>query len=109
MPHPVYGVPDHKLERVRFTLHLPLPHNENVTSLTVLGESSTARTSLWSVSESWTAEEQCAGLQPADAVHHLALIALQDRPRSQEALFGLLTGWEKGVQLDLFDDWGQAL
>lgn len=92
MPHPIYGPPSHQLETVTFTLQLPTRRNQYLTRLEVRGEASTKRSSLWSVSESWTPAEQEAGLQPADALHHLALIALQDRPSSQEELFRQLTG-----------------
>lgn len=100
MPHPIYGPPQHVLETVTFRLALPLRRNGFTTSLEVKGEASTSRASLWSVRETWTAAEQEAGLQPSDAVHHLALIALQDHPASQERLFNLLTG-ERWVQEEL--------
>lgn len=100
MPHPIYGPPSHKLETVDFRLSLPLKRSNYVTRLEVHGRASTSRSALWSVSESWTTDDQVAGLQPADALHHLALIALQDTPYSQEAVFRALTG-ERWVQEEL--------
>ena len=100
MPHPIYGPPSHVLETVTFTLHLPLRRNQYLTRLEVRGEASTRKDRLWFVSETWTTEEQSAGLQPSDAIHHLALIALQDSPSTQEALFRQLTG-ERWVQEEL--------
>lgn len=92
MPHPIYGPPSHRLEVVHFRLALPLKRNGYLTSLAVKGESSTSRSSLWTISETWTPDEQEAGLQPTDALHHIALIAVQDRPSSQDAMFRQLTG-----------------
>lgn len=100
MPHQIYGKPSHQLETVTLTLHLPLRRNGYLTRLEASGRSSTKRGSLWSVSEQWTVDEQAAGLQPSDAVHHLALIALQDHPSSQEALFRQLTG-QRWIQEEL--------
>ena len=96
MTHPLYGPPSHKLERVAFTLHLPDRRNGYLTRLEARGETSTQRRSLWTVSEQWTAGEVSQGLQPADAIQHLALVASQDHPASQEALERSLTGggWE---------------
>lgn len=92
MPHPIYGKPTHQLESVTFALHLPRRANGYLTRLEAAGRASTSRSALWTVSETWTTDEQEAGLQPTDALHHLSLIAVQDTPSSQEALFRALTG-----------------
>lgn len=92
MPHPIYGKPSHQLETVTFTLHLPRRSNGYLTRLEAAGRASTSRAALWTASETWTTDEQEAGLQPTDALHHLSLIAVQDTPASQEALFRALTG-----------------
>lgn len=97
MSHPIYGPPQHRLTQVLFTLHLPTRENGHLTRLEAQGRSSTTRASLWSVSESWTRDEQRAGLEPTDALHHLALVAVQDRCSSQDHLERSLTGngWEQ--------------
>jgi len=100
VPHPIYGPPSHKLETVNFRLTLPLRRNAYVTSLEVRGETSSQRSSMWFVNEKWTEADQVAGLQPSDALHHLALIALQDSPTSQEHMFRALTG-ERWIQEEL--------
>lgn len=100
MPHPIYGPPSHKLSLVSFHLHLPLRSNEYQTHLEVQGRASTQRANLWSVSERWEATDVDAGLAPTDALHHLALIATQDHPTTQEQLFAALTG-ERWIQEEL--------
>lgn len=97
MPHPIYGPPSHQLDSIIITLHLPTARNGRITRMEAQGRSSTSRASLWSVSETWTRDEQRAGLEPSDAVHHLALVALQDHPASQSHLEASLTGqgWEQ--------------
>lgn len=100
MPHPIYGQPRHQLETVTVRITLPSPTNGFVTQARAVGEASTRRTSLWSESVSWSADEVTHGLQPADWVNHVVLCTLQDRPASQEALDDSLIGqgWED-VQL----------
>lgn len=102
MPHPVYGPPEHRLEVVRLSLHLPTSRNGRRARLEAQGTCSTQRASLWSVSETWTPEEHRAGLEPTDAAHHLLLCAMQDRPNGQYALERALTGqgWEQ-LELDV--------
>lgn len=97
MPHPIYGPPQHRLTTVHFTLSLPTRENGRHTRLEAQGRASTQRSSLWSVSETWTWAEQRCGLEPTDALHHLALVVVQDRPSSQDHLEASLTGngWEQ--------------
>lgn len=97
MPHPIYGPPDHALEVVRVVLRLPTRRNGHTTLLEAHGESSTKRGPLWSVRETWAADEVQRGLQPVDAVQHLLLVASQDRPASQDPLERALLGqaWEE--------------
>jgi hypothetical protein len=96
MPHPIYGPPNHVLTSVRFTLHLPTSENGSRYRLEAAGESVTSRGSLWSVKEVWERTDVTEGYQPCDSLHHLALVAAQDRPNTQDglskSLFGL--GWE---------------
>lgn len=102
MPHPVYGPPDHVLERLEFKLYLPTRRNGRHAQLTAHGFSETKRGSLWTVQERWSGEEQRVGLQPCDALHHLALASWQDRPITQTGVELALTGqsWEQ-LELDL--------
>lgn len=92
MPHPIYGPPNHVLTTVEFKLYLPTPKNGRRTRLEASGRSETSRTALWSVTESWAPEEVRAGLEPTDALHHLALVASQDLPHSQTGLEASLVG-----------------
>lgn len=96
MPHPIYGKPSHELESIRVVVTLPSPENGHLTAVRILGETTTQRSSLWSESASWSADEVTNGLQPTDWVAHVLLVALQDRPSNQEALDnGLIgQGWE---------------
>lgn len=92
MPHPVFGPPDHSLDRLELKLILPTSRNGRHAQLTVHGQSETKRGSLWTVQESWSWTEQQAGLQPCDAAHHLLLACWQDRPVSQGGVESALTG-----------------
>lgn len=92
MPHPVYGPPDHVLERVECKLYLPTSRNGRHTRLECSGWSDTRRGPLWSIAESWSWSEQQSGLQPSDALHHVVLVASQDRPVTQSGIEFALTG-----------------
>lgn len=102
MPHPIYGPPQHRLSVVHFTLTLPTRENGRRTRLEAHGRAVTQRASLWSVSETWEGAEVRAGLEPTDALHHLALVASQDRCATQDHLERSLTGqgWEQ-LELEL--------
>lgn len=92
----------HDLEVVRFTLGLGggqggVPIINGVAQ----GISSGKRTPLWTETNVWNGEDHDTNHEPADWVHHLALVALQDRPNSSERLiFGLTGGL--GLQDPLF-------
>lgn len=92
MPHPIYGPPDHVLERVELKLYLPTSRNSRITRLEASGWSETKRGPLWSIQESWSWSECVSGLQPCDALHHVALVAAQDRPVTQGGVEFALTG-----------------
>lgn len=92
MPHPIYGPPSHPLHVVRARLVIPTPQNGHRTSLTLHGESETRRASLWTYQETWGPDEQRMGLQVADALRHVALVALQDHPTTHAALMEQLGG-----------------
>jgi len=96
MPHPIYGPPDHSLDRLAARLTLPSRRNGYVAQATLSGESETKRGSLWTVQESWTQAEQDRGLQVADWMSHLVLVAIQDRPITTTGLQHVLGAreWE---------------
>lgn len=100
MPHPIYGPPEHELETITVTYHLPSLRNGLEARVEVLGTSSTKRGYLWTYRESWRPGEQRADLEPTDVIHWAVLAAAQDRVASQEA-FNRATspqGWQD-VQL----------
>lgn len=86
MPHPIYGTPNHQLEVVEIKLWLPTKRNGRRARVTAQGTCETKRGPLWTYSEQWAPDELQAMLQPADAIHHLALCVAQDRPSTSEAL-----------------------
>lgn len=103
MPHPIFGPANHTLETVRFTLRLPTPSNGRKTVVEASGWSSTKRASLWHHTESYDFSDMMpGGYDPADVLHHVALVALQDHPSSQHhfemSIRGV--GWEQ-LELDL--------
>lgn len=102
MPHPIYGAPQHELESIRLTLYLPTVSNGRTTKLEAHGRASTQRGSLWNVQETWSRDEIERGYQASDAISHLVLVSLQDRPTTQRQLELGLTGqgWEQ-LQLDM--------
>lgn len=81
----------HTLDRVEITLHLPTPRSDHRADIAARGWSTTKRGSLWTWQESWNPSEMhVEGYEPVDVVHHLLLVAVQDRPNTQERLsFGL--------------------
>lgn len=92
MPHPIYGPPSHALTHVRFDLELPRRANGYQATVGVIGRSSTKRASLWTYSETFPEASPGQDFMPTDALHHLALIAIQDRPDTQARLEHLLHG-----------------
>nr|CRY96645.1 hypothetical protein [uncultured prokaryote] len=96
MPHPIYGPPDHSLDRLSARLTIPSRRNGYIASVTVNGESETKRGNLWTAQESWTQAEQDRGLQVADWLQHLVLVSIQDRPITPTGLQHVLgaKGWE---------------
>lgn len=92
MPHPIYGDPNHVLTSVEVRLYLPTRYESGETRLTAYGQSTTCRTALWSIGESWTPADVHAGLSPAEAAHHVLLTAIQDQPTSQRQMEACLVG-----------------
>lgn len=92
MPHKIYGPPSHKLATVTITLHLPTRANSFTGVVRAEGRAQSKRDNLWSVSEEFTEAAQINGMSMTDAVHHLALIAVQDRPDTQDRFEYYLRG-----------------
>lgn len=92
MPHPIYGPPSHALTHVGFDLELPRRANDYEARLYAVGRSSTKRASLWTFHETYAQASPGHGMMPTDALHHLALIAMQDRPDTQARLEHFLQG-----------------
>lgn len=103
MPHPIYGNPQHKLDKITISLWLPRRANEFRASLLAQGYASTKRTALWSHREDWPDPLEVVGMTLTDAAAHLALIGVQDQPASQEMLdFHLKGGKQYEEQQALF-------
>lgn len=94
--------PNHPLDTVTFTLHLPTAHNDALTTLGVVGSADTKRSRLWAWQETWTRQESNDGLDFSDTLRWWALIAAQDRPRDQETWNRQITGHPLTEQLELF-------
>lgn len=92
---------NHRLTTVSLTLQFPGPPDEDGPVYGVAsGRSQTRRAPLWQETNSW-ADGADLRHEPADWLHHIALVALQDRPNSTERLlFGLTGGL--GLQDPLF-------
>nr|CRY95225.1 hypothetical protein [uncultured prokaryote] len=96
MPHPVYGKPKHELKTLEVNLELPGRSNGYQTSMVIRGRASTQRADLWVIREQWRPEDNERGLAASDALAHVILTALQDRPDSQSGVERSLIGegWE---------------
>ena len=92
MPHPIWGRPQHQLEAVYFQIYLPSVENSRTTTMIATGTSRTSRPSMWSIREQWVGGEQERGYQPGDALHHVCMTAMQDRPTSQAQMEACMIG-----------------
>lgn len=92
--------PLHTLDRVQITLYLPQRVAEQEYSLRAVGISPMKATPLWTYQEAFDPElEEEKGYSVADAAHHIALVTVQDRPRTLKNLEFALRGgiaWEQG-------------
>lgn len=92
--------PHHRLHRVEFTLHLPHDPGDRSSVMRASGHSDTRRAALWHYHEAFDSTIDAEkGYGVADALHHVALVALQDRPSSLDRLQFSLSGglaWEQG-------------
>ena len=91
--------PHHRLARVEFTLHLPVDPADRSSVMRATGYSDTKRAALWNYHEAFDSVlDNEKGYGVADALHHVALVALQDRPNSLDRLQFALRGglaWEQ--------------
>lgn len=93
----------HRLETVRFNLNLYDFGDGPEQSLTVHGGSATKRTSLWTYAEHFDDEtSRDKGYSVGDALHHIALVAIQDRPSRLQDLELALKGGVSYGQEPLF-------
>lgn len=84
---------NHTLETVEITLWLPGPDDVGVTSMRAAGRASTRRANLWTYQEHFEPDvDREKGYGIGDAVHHVALVCLQDRPNTLERLNFALRG-----------------
>lgn len=89
------------LHVVTFRLEMPEdPSADGPVVTHAAGNSPYKRRTLWHESNVFGADEDLRHA-PADWIHHLALVSLQDRPNTQERLIFSLTGG-LGVQDPLF-------
>lgn len=92
MPHPIYGDPNHELEQVTITITLPKATNGWLTTVATAGRSSTCRTALWTMEESWERGETRSGYEPADHASHVVMVCAQDHPTSQRQVEACMVG-----------------
>lgn len=100
MSHPTFGQPVHKLETVAIKLWLPHRKNDFKATLLATGEASTKRFPLWSHREDWPDPLEVVGMTLTDAAAHLALVAVQDQPTSQDMFEFFLRGGKQHVEQD---------
>ena len=82
----------HKLTRITSTLEFGPPCEEGVVVGTIHGWSSTKRGALWSEHNLWQADDDDVLMAPADWLHHIHLVGMQDKPNSKPRLIYGLTG-----------------
>lgn len=92
MPHKIYGKATHKLDTVTIKLWLPTAASDWKSKMLATGDTYTHKRALWSHCEMWGDPLEVAGMTMTDAVQHVALIAVQDRPASQEMFDYYLRG-----------------
>lgn len=92
--------PNHRLERVEITLVLPDEARRTDVTIRAAGRASTRRADLWTYQETldaWPDVEK--GYGAGDALNHIALVCMQDRPNTLDRLQFALRGglaWEQG-------------
>lgn len=92
--------PLHALDRVQITLYLPTSMSDRSSSIRAVGVAPMKATPLWTYQEAFDPElEEEKGYSLADCAHHIALVCVQDRPRTLKNLDFALRGgiaWEQG-------------
>lgn len=81
-----------QLQQVSFRLELPTKPGHREVVAIAQGTTPGKRRPLWTEHKVWTNAEADLSVEPADWVHHLALVVLQDAPADQAALTTALTG-----------------
>lgn len=83
----------HRLHRVDFTLELPTTQTEGASSISAVGRSNTKRSALWTYAEEFDPVLSTEkGYEAHDAIAHIALACVQDRPTSAGQLKFALSG-----------------
>lgn len=91
--------PRHHLTSIEARLSIPHPVDRLQQVLTVSGRSVTKRTNLWTYHEAFDLElMQEKGYSAADALHHIALVCIQDQPNTLDRLDFALKGGLAWVQ-----------
>lgn len=90
----------HRLDRVEITLNLATSAIDGSMGLQVVGRAQSKRAALWTYHESFHPEQDLEkGYSLGDAVHHVTLVCVQDRPSSLDRLdFALRGGLSYGEQ-----------
>lgn len=92
MPYVPFKALVPKLEAVTISVMLPTRANNWESTMFVTGSSSLKRGTLWSHSEQWADPLEVTGYTIQDAVSHVTMIALQDKPYTQEMFDYALRG-----------------
>lgn len=93
----------HTLDRVELHLDLRDPLGDGETGIRAVGRSETKRSALWTYQETFLRGDLLVkGYSAADALHHIALVCVQDRPSSLERLDFALQGGLSYTQDELF-------
>lgn len=87
-----YLPPTPALHRVTLVLEFSEDPDDPTVTARASGESAYKRGRLWQESAVFTPSDHDLRIEPADWLHHLALVALQDRPNTPERLVFGLTG-----------------
>lgn len=94
----------HELDRVELHLDLRDPLGDGEQGIRAVGRSEHKRTALWVYQETFVPGDFLAkGYSAADALHHIALVCVQDRPSSLERLDFALRGGLSYAQDELFE------
>jgi hypothetical protein len=94
----------HELQTVTFHLNFYDHGDGPEQSLSAHGRTDTKRSALWSYNEHFgPAEDMERGYSAADAIHHIALVAVQDKPAHLSQLNIALRGGVSWGQDPMFE------